>query len=90
MSSRAVLVELFGLPRLLAGRRAVAVKAGTLAEVAAGLAGACPALRGPVLDRDDWLNHGCTFVVDGCFTRNRRRVVVPGSAVLLVASQAGG
>lgn len=84
-------VELFGVPRLLAGARAIPVAGDTLGALAAALAARCPALRGTVLDRETgWLLGGYTFVVDERFTRDAARAVTPTSTVLLVSSVAGG
>jgi molybdopterin converting factor small subunit len=87
-----VLVELFGVPRLLAGRRSVELgDAGpTLADVARTLAAACPALSGPVIGEDGWLRPGYQFAVDERFTRDPAAPVAAGSALLLIASSAGG
>ena len=84
-------VELFGVPRVLAGERSVRVAGTTLGEVAAALGRACPALVGRVLDGDGaWLVGGYIFVVDERFTRDPGTPVTAGSAVLLVSSVAGG
>src|SRR5688500_7756011 len=66
---RGVEVELFGVPRLLAGRRSLRARGATLGELAADLAGACPPLVGPVIDgKTGWLLTGYTFVLDERFT----------------------
>ena len=84
-------VELFGVPRLVAGRRSLRVGGRTLGEVAAALGAVCPALVGRVIDGESgWLLGGYTFVVDERFTLDRERGVAPGAAVLLVSSAAGG
>ncbi len=90
-AGRAVEVELFGVPRLLAGRRTLRVAGGTLGEAAVDLGARCPALVGTVIDRETgWLLDGYTFVVDERFTRDAARALTPASAVLLVSSVAGG
>lgn len=84
-------VELFGVPRLLAGVRSLRVAGPTLGDASLDLARRCPALRGRVLDRESgWLLGGYTFVVDERFTRDAERALTPTSAVLLVSSVAGG
>lgn len=86
-------VELFGVPRLLAGQPSLRVAGGTLGEVAAALAVACPALRGRVVDADGaWLIPGYTFVVDERFAGDgaRDRRLAAAASVLLVSSVAGG
>ena len=84
-------VELFGVPRLLAGRRSLRVAGRTLGEAARDLGVSCPALLGTVIDRDTgWLLGGYTFVVDERFTRDAGRPLTASSSVLLVSSVAGG
>jgi molybdopterin converting factor small subunit len=84
-------VELFGVPQLLAGRRALPATGRTLAGVAADLAARCPDLRGQVLDTESgWLLPGYVFVVNSQFTRDPETLVQPGASVLLVSSVAGG
>lgn len=84
-------VELFGVPRLLAGRARIAVCGATLADVAADLARAAPQLAGPVIRTETgWLLPGYSFVIDERFTRDPLQPVAAGSSILLVASAAGG
>ncbi len=86
-----VQVELFGVPRLLTGVRAIDVAGLTLQDVAAALVRAFPSLTGPVIDPSTgWLADGYTFVVDERFSRDPRLIIPPGSPVLLVSSLAGG
>jgi molybdopterin converting factor small subunit len=84
-------IELFGVPRLLAGRRTAAAAGNTLGELAADLVVRCPPLAGRVLDAaSGWPLDGYCFVVDDRFTRDRDCPLHAGSTVLLVASAAGG
>ena len=86
-----VTVELFGVPRLLVGARALTAIGATLAELAADLLRRRPALAGRVLDAyTGWPLDGYSFVVDEQFTRDRTLPLRPGTLVLLVASAAGG
>ena len=88
-----IVVELFGVPRLVAGQRAVSVdtEGSTLSDVARALAETYPSLRGRVLDEaTGWPLEGYLFALDERFTRDRNTPVQPGSSVLLVASAAGG
>ncbi len=86
-----VRIELFGVPRLLAGERSCSATGATLGELAADLMQCCPALAGRVLDAiDGWPRDGYSFVVDEQFTRDRARPLQTGTSVLLVASAAGG
>lgn len=83
-------VELFGVPRLLAGASVRAAGA-TLGEVAADLLRAAPALAGPVLDPErGWPLRGYAFVVDERFSGDPGRRLAAGASVLLVSSVAGG
>ena len=89
--SPSVTVELFGVPRLLAGARSVAAAGGTLADLAADLVRRNPALAGRVLDaHTGWPLDGYSFVVDEQFTRDRDLPLRCETSVLLVASAAGG
>jgi hypothetical protein len=84
-------VELFGLPRILAGQKTLVVPGETLASLAAALVHACPALAHQVIAVESgWLREGYTFVVDERFTREPDYRLPPGAAVLLVSSVAGG
>lgn len=84
-------VELFGVPRLLAGHARVTVRGTTLAEVAAGLVQGAPQLAGPVLQaQTGWLLPGYSFVVNERFTRDPSQQVPAGASILLVSSAAGG
>lgn len=88
-TSGLVQVELFGVPRLVAGQRSLRVAGATLAELVAALEAACPALVGRVI-ADGWLLDGYTFVVNERFTTDRDQAIDPDSSVLLVSSVAGG
>jgi hypothetical protein len=84
-------IELFGVPRLLAGERVLAASGVTLADLAADLVRRYPVLAGRVLDAESgWPLAGYCFVVDEQFTRDRERPLHPETSVLLVASAAGG
>jgi molybdopterin converting factor small subunit len=84
-------VELFGVPRLLAGERSVLAAGANLGELAADLVRRCPILAGRVLDAGSgWPLDGYSFVVAEQFTRDRSHPLREGTSVLLVASAAGG
>ena len=84
-------VELFGVPRLLAGERTVLAAGETLGELAADLAKRHPVLAGRVLDPESgWPLDGYSFVVAERFTRDRSHPLREGTTILLVASAAGG
>jgi hypothetical protein len=85
------LVELFGVPRLLAGTRSVFAAGEKLADLAVDLVSRIPALAGCVLDaQTGWPLDGYSFVVDEQFTRDQARPIRADTSVLLVASAAGG
>ena len=91
MPDTGVEVELFGVPRLVAGQRSLRVPGETLGDVVAALGSACPGLMGRVIDGETgWLLHGYTFVLDDRFTTDPNRPVGPTASVLLVSSVAGG
>ncbi|HET8522484.1 MAG TPA: MoaD/ThiS family protein [Thermomicrobiales bacterium] len=84
-------VELFGVPRLLIGRRQTVACGGTLAELVSDLAARRPVLLGPVIDPvTRWLVPGYSFVVNERFTSNAQTALAAGNSVLLVSSVAGG
>ena len=93
--SIAVKVELFGTPRLAAGRRELELvlpdEIGRQ-EFAAALAEACPALVGQVI-RDDLsgLQEGYVLNLNGlAFLNGEVLHVQDGDAVLILSNQAGG
>jgi molybdopterin-guanine dinucleotide biosynthesis protein A len=89
-----VTVELFGQPRLLAGRREVAVDVpdpATARGALAALAREAPALVGPVLDRGGGLGPGFLLSLEGrTFTADEEIAMRDGARLLLLASSAGG
>jgi hypothetical protein len=88
---RAIVIELFGVPRLLAGRYSLQAEGSNLADIVAELGAICPSLVGPVIDRDTgWLCPGYVFVVGDRFTTNRESQLDASTPVLLVSSAAGG
>jgi hypothetical protein len=90
-----VRVELFGLPRLRSGQRAVELAlplAVTRRQVVTALAQACPALVGCGL-REDLadLQEGYLFNRNGtAFLTGEEIQLEPGDCLLLLSSQAGG
>ena len=84
-------VELFGVPRLLVGRRSLRVRGRTTGEVVRALGEVAPSLVGPVIHPDTrWLVDAYTLVIDEEFSRDPRRALREASSVLLVSSVAGG
>ncbi len=89
-----VTVELFGMPRLLAGERAVTLawRAGlTVGDVPAQLVDACPALVGRVADATGALAGGLVFNLGGRnFVRDPATPLRAGDRLLLLSADAGG
>ena len=85
-----VVIELYGVPRLRAGRSQVTVQASSVAEAIAALDQQCPALEGHVISEGRLLPayrvslNGQTFVSDPA-TRLRS-----GDSLVLIAADAGG
>ena len=90
-----VLVELFGTPRLRAGKREVALELQAEAsrrDVIAALAEACPELVGRAIREDlSDLDEGFVFNQGGrTFLSGDRFTFQAGDSLLLLSSQAGG
>jgi molybdopterin-guanine dinucleotide biosynthesis protein A len=85
-----VAVELFGVPRLRAGRCRVTVEAGTIGEALGKLAAACPGLVGSVLT-DGWVHPAYRICINSeRFPTDPAEPLVDGDAILLMAADAGG
>jgi molybdopterin synthase sulfur carrier subunit len=85
-----VTVELYGVPRLRAGRAEVVVSGGTVAEVLTRLQRECPGLAG-LLDNDNRLSPHYLLSLDGVrFFGDTAQTVPPGSRLLLLSADAGG
>ena len=90
-----VTVELFGVPRLVAGRKVVALSLGDgadLGDVVVGLANVCPALVGKAIKEDlSGPMDGYVLNMNGfSFVDRLDTPVRAGDAVLLLSDQAGG
>jgi molybdopterin converting factor small subunit len=84
-------IELFGMPRVVAGTRMIKVSARTIGDALEALIESAPALRSHIANaEDDGLNAGYTFVVDGSFTSNLDFSISPESEILLVSRASGG
>ncbi|MEZ4453918.1 MAG: MoaD/ThiS family protein [Nannocystaceae bacterium] len=86
----AVEVELYGLPRLLAGAERATVPAGTLAEVLRALADALPGLRGGALAGDRPSEHVRVAIDGRTIVDDPAAPIPPGSVLVMVSAQAGG
>ena len=90
-----VRVELFGMARIMCGRRRVEVALPAFAtpgNVCRALANTCPELVGPVIRQDGTrLLDSYTFNLNGgAFVNDDGMSLKPGDALLLFSSQAGG
>ena len=85
-----VIVELYGVPRLRAGRRACEVAAASAGDAMAALEAACPALSGCVL-LDGWPLPAYRLSLNGqLFVTNPSQRLAPGDSLILLAADAGG
>jgi hypothetical protein len=84
-----VIVEFYGVPRKRAGRAAIAVAAGTIAEILHAVARACPGLADVV--QDSQLNPHYLASRDGHgFVVDLQLTLLPGERLLLLSKDAGG
>ena len=84
-----VIVEFYGVPRLLAGRAELAVPPGLLSEVLAAVERACPRLKGLV--EKGRLAPQYLLSLDGKeFVTGLSRELVSGTRLLLLSADAGG
>jgi molybdopterin converting factor small subunit len=89
-TAASVRIELFGVPRVRAGRAELSVEADTVADAIAALVRTCPELAGGVIDQGRLAPayrvslNGTRFVTD---TATR---LAAGDSLILVAADAGG
>jgi len=89
--SPCVHVELFGVPRLRAGVRRLAVDAENLGEALRALSHACPALVGSVLTGEGALQPAYTLNINGQgFTTDPATPLRDGDTLILLAVDVGG
>jgi molybdopterin synthase sulfur carrier subunit len=85
-----ITVELYGLPRLRAGRAELKVWANTLAELLSGVQLACPGLA-DLLDEDGRLaSHYLLSIEGAAFISDKQQPIEPGTRVLILSADAGG
>ena len=85
-----IIIELFGVPRLRAGRDALDVKAKTLGEAFRALASGCPALDPSVVE-DGKLKPFYTVALNGAIVASDPATpLADGDVVLLLSADAGG
>ena len=86
----AVLVELFGVPRLRAGRPACTVTAASVGDAMADLENQCPQLSGSVL-ANGWPLPAYRLSLNGnSFVTDPAERLRPGDSLILLAADAGG
>ncbi|MFT3769574.1 MAG: MoaD/ThiS family protein [Minicystis sp.] len=85
-----VTIELFGVPRLRAGREEVAVEAASLGEALSALAVACPALT-PAVVQSGRLSPYYLVAKNGLqLTADPATPLAPGDTLVLLSAEAGG
>jgi molybdopterin converting factor small subunit len=90
MERRMVTIELYGVPRMRAGREAVDVEAGSLGEALAALRAACPALAPSVVEGER-LSPFYLVAVNGVhLTADAGHPLRDGDVVVLLSADAGG
>ena len=90
MADEGVTVELYGVPRMRAGRAEVRAPAGTVAELLAALERECPALAG-LRQADGRPARHYLLSLDGrVFLTEPGQELRPGDRVLLLSADAGG
>jgi hypothetical protein len=91
MSDSTVTLELFGMPRVVAGTDRLTVQGNRLQPILMDAISRHPALGAHVLNADGtWINNGYTFVVDGAFTNDPDYKVGSASMIMLVSRASGG
>jgi molybdopterin converting factor small subunit len=85
-----ITIELYGVPRLRAGRDAIAVEAASLGEALAALASACPALAPSVVDGGKLSPHYLVAKNGLQITADPATPLAPGDALVLLSAEAGG
>lgn len=90
MSIPSVIVELYGVPRLRAGRPELHVSAATVGEALAAVAAVCPALAN-LQQVDGRLHPTYLLSLDGeRFITDLSQRLRPGDRLILLSADAGG
>jgi hypothetical protein len=85
-----ITVEFYGVPRQRAGCAEITVPPGGVAEVLLAVESQCPGLKG-LTTRDGRLSPQYLVSLDGEeFVTDLRRLLKPGSRLLLLSADAGG
>jgi molybdopterin converting factor small subunit len=85
-----VTFELFGVPRLRAGRDVVAVEATSLGEAFRELGAACPALDPSVVEGDRLKPYYLVAINGTVLTADPKAPLADGDTVVLLSADAGG
>jgi molybdopterin synthase sulfur carrier subunit len=85
-----VTIELYGVPRLRAGRDALTVEARSLGEALRALGASCPALDPSVVRGGELLPHYLIARNGTQFTADPATPLDPGDVLVLLAADAGG
>jgi hypothetical protein len=88
--STPVVIELYGVPRLRAGRGELPVRAATVAEALRSLESACPALAGLVRPTGRLAPHYLLSIDGSQFLDDLDRPLRPGQRLVLLSADAGG
>jgi molybdopterin converting factor small subunit len=85
-----VTIELYGVPRMRAGRDEIAVEAGCLGDALAALGRECPVLAPSVVDGQR-LQPCYVVAINGIqFTADAKHPLRDGDAIVLLSADAGG
>jgi molybdopterin converting factor small subunit len=85
-----VTIELYGVPRMRAGRDEIAVEASCLGDALVALGRECPVLAPSVVDGQR-LQPSYVVAINGIqFTADAKHPLRDGDAVVLLAADAGG
>ena len=90
MSAGAVIVELFGIPRLRAGRAELAVAPGSVADVLAEVRLRCPGLSDLLTDEGQLSPHYLLSIDGSCFLKDLAHTLRIGERLLLLSADPGG
>ena len=86
-----ITIELFGVPRLRAGRGRIPLDAPTLAAALDGLARACPSLAGSVFGPGGRVHPAYRLCLNGDrFVSDPSTPLNDGDSLILLAADAGG
>ena len=85
-----ITIELYGVPRLRAGKGAFTVEAASLGEALRALGAACPALDPSVVHDGALLPYYLIAKNGTQFTADPQTPLSPGDILILLSAEAGG